>query len=123
MTSMRMRYLSGADMDSPFTLLRGQLSEKKVSWVKVVVDDWRESQSGNPRLGAVPPQSNAGLLSEERVPSAIGDVVAGERPGREREDEPLPFWHRGLSTTDSAGAHMIFRRAEATDVGMTLPYR
>jgi hypothetical protein len=37
MTSMWMRYRSGADMDS----LRGHLSEKNVSGIKVVIDDWR----------------------------------------------------------------------------------
>jgi len=90
---------------------------------KVVVDDWRESQSGNPRFGALRPQLNAGLLTEDRVHAEIGDVVAGTKPGRESDDERILFWHRGLSTTDVAVANMILGRAQAADVGTMLPYR
>ncbi|MBB4686650.1 ornithine cyclodeaminase family protein [Amycolatopsis jiangsuensis] len=90
---------------------------------KVVVDNWRESQSGNPRFGALRPQLNAGLLTEERVHAEIGSVVAGHQPGRENDDERILFWHRGLSTTDVAVADMILRRAEEADVGTMLPYR
>ncbi|MFI6024019.1 ornithine cyclodeaminase family protein [Amycolatopsis magusensis] len=90
---------------------------------KVVVDNWRESQSGNPKFGALRPQLNAGILTGERVHAEIGDVVAGKRPGRENDDERVLFWHRGLSTTDLSVANMILRRAEAADVGTMLPYR
>ncbi|QFU94238.1 ornithine cyclodeaminase family protein [Amycolatopsis sp. YIM 10] len=90
---------------------------------KVVVDNWRESRSGNPKFGALRPQLNAGLLTEDRVHAEIGDVVAGKRPGRERDDERILFWHRGLSTTDLSVANMILKRAEAADVGTMLPYR
>jgi ornithine cyclodeaminase len=90
---------------------------------KVVVDNWRESQSGNPRFGALRPQLNAGLLTEERLHGEIGDIVAGKLPGRETDDERILFWHRGLSTTDLAVAHMILNRAEAAEVGTMLPYR
>ncbi|MEC3975381.1 ornithine cyclodeaminase family protein [Amycolatopsis sp. H20-H5] len=90
---------------------------------KVVVDNWRESQSGNPRFGALRPQLNAGLLTEQRVHAEIGDVVAGKKPGRENDEERILFWHRGLSTTDLAVAHMILARAEAAGAGTMLPYR
>ncbi len=90
---------------------------------KVVVDDWRESQSGNPRFGALRPQLDAGLLTADGVHAEIGDVVAGTKPGRESDDERILFWHRGLSTTDVAVANMILARAQAADVGTMLPYR
>jgi alanine dehydrogenase len=90
---------------------------------KVVVDNWRESQSGNPRFGALRPQLNAGLLTADRVHAEIGDIVAGHKPGRVNDSERILFWHRGLSTTDLAVAHMILARAEAAEVGTMLPYR
>jgi ornithine cyclodeaminase len=90
---------------------------------KVVVDNWRESQSGNPRFGALRPQLNAGLLTADRVHAEIGDIVAGHKPGRVNDEERILFWHRGLSTTDLAVAHMILARAEAAEVGTMLPYR
>lgn len=90
---------------------------------KVVVDDWRESRSGNPRFGALRPQLNAGLLTADGVHAEIGDIVAGKKPGREHDAERILFWHRGLSTTDIAVATMILARAEASGVGTMLPYR
>ncbi|QWF79938.1 ornithine cyclodeaminase family protein [Amycolatopsis sp. CA-230715] len=90
---------------------------------KVVVDDWRESRSGNSAFGALRPQLDAGLLTEERVHAEIGDVVAGSKPGREDDRERVLFWHRGLSTTDLAVAHLILGRAEQAGVGTMLPYR
>ena len=90
---------------------------------KVVVDDWRESQSGNPRFGALRPQLNAGLLTADGVHAEIGDIVAGKKPGREHDAERILFWHRGLSTTDIAVANLILARAEASGVGTMLPYR
>lgn len=90
---------------------------------KIVVDNWRESRSGDPRFGALRPHLNAGLLTEERIHAEIGQIVAGLKPGREDDAERTLFWHRGLSTTDLAVAGMILRRAEANDVGTMLPYR
>ncbi|MFE0027334.1 ornithine cyclodeaminase family protein [Amycolatopsis sp. NPDC059021] len=90
---------------------------------KVVVDNWRESRSGDHRFGALRPQVSAGLLTAETMHAEIGEIVAGTKPGRENDDERILFWHRGLSTTDLAVAHLILTRAEAADVGTMLPYR
>jgi ornithine cyclodeaminase len=64
-----------------------------------------------------------GLLTRETVHAELGDIVAGLRPGRERPDERILFWHRGLSTTDVAVAHHIWKRAEAENIGTVLSYR
>ena len=48
---------------------------------------------------------------------------AGARPGREREDERILFWHRGLSITDIALGQAMLAKARALGVGTTLPYR
>jgi alanine dehydrogenase len=90
---------------------------------KIVVDNWRESRSGDPRFGALRPHLNAGILTAERVHAEIGEIVAGHKPGREHDAERTLFWHRGLSTTDLAVAAMILHRAEAAGVGTMLPYR
>jgi alanine dehydrogenase len=90
---------------------------------KIVVDNWRESRSGDPRFGALRPHLNAGVLTAERVHAEIGEIVAGHKPGREHDAERTLFWHRGLSTTDLAVAAMILHRAEAAGVGTMLPYR
>jgi alanine dehydrogenase len=49
--------------------------------------------------------------------------VAGRAPGRERPEERILFWHRGLATTDLAVAHLLLRRAAEADLGTRLRYR
>jgi ornithine cyclodeaminase len=49
--------------------------------------------------------------------------VAGQRPGRERPDERILLWHRGLSILDIAVGALILRRAQDADVGTMLRYR
>ena len=77
---------------------------------KVVVDDWREAQSG--RFGALRAQVDSGELSADTLHAELGQVVTGQRPGRESPDERILFWHRGLSLLDVAVGRLILRRAE-----------
>jgi alanine dehydrogenase len=88
---------------------------------KVFVDDWGQCRSG--RFGALRAHVDAGLVTEATIAGELGDVVAGTRPGRERDDERILFWHRGLATTDIALGHAILQRAIEQEVGTVLPYR
>jgi len=88
---------------------------------KVVVDDWREAQSG--RFGALRRQVDSGRLSEQSLYAELGQIVAGDKPGRESDKERILLWHRGLSILDIAVAHLILQLAEAADVGTMLRYR
>lgn len=88
---------------------------------KVVVDDWREAQSG--RFGALRPHVDTGRLSQDSLYAELGQIVAGALPGRQSPQERILLWHRGLSILDVAVAHMILQRAEAAEVGTMLRYR
>jgi ornithine cyclodeaminase len=88
---------------------------------KVVVDDWREAQSG--RFGALRAQVDSGELSADTLHAELGQVVTGQRPGRESPDERILFWHRGLSLLDVAMGRLILRRAEEAGAGTVLRYR
>ena len=88
---------------------------------KVVVDDWREAQSG--RFGALRRHVDSGRLSPQTLHAELGQIVAGLRPGRERPDERILLWHRGLSILDVAVGALILRRAEEAGVGTMLRYR
>jgi alanine dehydrogenase len=87
---------------------------------KIVVDDWGQATVGP--YGALRAHVDTGLLTRERVHAELGQIVAGHRPGRERPDERILFWHRGLATSDVAVAHLIWRRAEAAGAGTMLTY-
>jgi alanine dehydrogenase len=88
---------------------------------KVVVDDWREAQSG--RFGALRSHVDTGRLSAASLHAELGQVVTGARPGRERDDERILFWHRGLAILDIAVGLAILRRAEEQGAGTMLRYR
>jgi alanine dehydrogenase len=88
---------------------------------KVVVDDWREAQAG--RFGALRRHVDSGRLSPASLHAELGQIVAGQRPGRERPDERILLWHRGLSILDVAVGALILRRAEQAGLGTMLRYR
>jgi alanine dehydrogenase len=88
---------------------------------KVVVDDWREAQSG--RFGALRRHVDTGRLSAVSLHAELGQIVTGRRPGRERDDERILLWHRGLAILDIAVGAAILRRAEEQDAGTMLRYR
>lgn len=88
---------------------------------RIYVDDWGQCRTG--RFGALRAHVDAGLLTAESIAGELGDVLAGTRPGRTRDDERILLWHRGLATTDIALGHALLERAVERDVGMRLPYR
>ncbi len=88
---------------------------------KVVVDDWREAQSGS--FGALRRHVDTGRLSAASLHAELGQIVTGRRPGRERDDERILLWHRGLAILDIAVGLAILRRAEQQGAGTMLRYR
>jgi len=89
---------------------------------KVVVDDWSQCKAGG-RFGALREHVDRGLLTEETLHAELGDVVVGRRPGRERDEERILFWHRGLATCDVALGALLCERAVERSVGTVLRYR
>ena len=51
-----------------------------------------------------------------------GQIVAGLKPGREKEDETIIFWHRGLSLSDIALAHAMIEKGERLGIGQKLRF-
>jgi ornithine cyclodeaminase len=88
---------------------------------KVVVDDW--GQAGIGPLGSLRAHVDSGRLTAENLHAELGQIVSGARPGRERDDERILFWHRWLSITDIALGQAMLAKAQALGLGMTLPYR
>jgi alanine dehydrogenase len=87
---------------------------------KIVVDDWGQAEAGE--FGALRRHVDEELLTEETLHAELGAIVAGYAPGRERPDERILFWHRGLATTDIALAHLILQRAEEFEIGTLVTY-
>ncbi|MGY6270603.1 ornithine cyclodeaminase family protein [Achromobacter denitrificans] len=88
---------------------------------KVVVDDWGQCRKGLP-YGALRAHVDSDRITEENLHAELGQIVAGMKPGRERDDETILFWHRGLSTTDIALGHAMLEKARGMGLGQTLKF-
>jgi alanine dehydrogenase len=87
---------------------------------KLVVDDWGQCKSGP--FGSLRAHVNAGKLSEQTLHAEMGQIVAGMKPGRQRDDETILFWHRGLSLSDIALGHAMLQKAERLGYGQRLRF-
>jgi ornithine cyclodeaminase len=87
---------------------------------KLVVDDWGQCKGG--QLGALRAHVEAGKLTEQTLHAELCQIVTGDRPGRERDDETILFWHRGLSLSDIALGHAMLEKAAARGIGQQLRY-
>ncbi|HEY9273124.1 ornithine cyclodeaminase family protein [Achromobacter sp. SD115] len=88
---------------------------------KVVVDDWGQCRKGLP-YGSLRAHVDSDRITEENLHAELGQIVAGLKPGRERDDETILFWHRGLSTTDIALGHAMLEKARKMGLGQTLKF-
>ena len=87
---------------------------------KVIVDDWGQCRTG--KLGALRAHIEAGKLTENTLHGELAEVVVGKKTGREREDETILFWHRGLSLSDIALGHAMLEKAKRMGIGQRLRY-
>ncbi len=87
---------------------------------KLVVDDWGQCKGG--KFGSLRAHVETGRLSETTLHAEMGQIVAGLKPGREREDETILFWHRGLSLSDIALGHAMLKKGEALGIGQRLRF-
>ena len=89
---------------------------------KVVVDDWTQCQPGRP-FGSLRRHVDEGKVTRENLHAEMCQIVAGDRPGRESDDETILFWHRGLSLSDIALGQAMVDKAGKLGIGTSLPYR
>jgi ornithine cyclodeaminase len=88
---------------------------------KIVVDDWGQARAGP--YGALRAHVDGGRLSKVNLHAELGEIVAGKKPGRERDDETILFWHRGLSLSDIALGHAMLEKARSLGIGQKLRFQ
>jgi len=84
---------------------------------KVVVDDWDQcNREGKPihRL------TEAGLFSRDRLHAELGQIVLGERPGRETDEEIVLLNPMGLAIEDVAAGQAVYELALERGAGTWL---
>ena len=87
---------------------------------KLVVDDWGQVRSG--KFGSLRAHVDTGRLSESTLHAELGQIVAGLKPGRERDEETILFWHRGLSLSDIALGHAMLEKSARLGIGQRLRF-
>jgi len=87
---------------------------------KLVVDDWGQCKGG--KFGSLRAHVEAGKLSEATLHAELGEIVAGRKPGRERDGETILLWHRGLSLSDIALGSALLTKARASNIGQRLRF-
>ena len=85
---------------------------------KVVVDDWDQCN----REGKILHQLTAeGRFSRQQLHAELGQVVVGDRPGRESDSEIILLNAMGMAVNDVACARAIYEQARAAGIGTWLP--
>ena len=87
---------------------------------KIIVDDWGQCRAG--QFGSLRAHVNAGKLTEATLHAELGEIVAGNKPGREHDSETILLWHRGLSTSDIALGAAMLAKAKRMGIGQKLRY-
>jgi alanine dehydrogenase len=85
---------------------------------KVVVDDWQQACSS----GEVNVPLERGELTRERIHAALGEIIAGARPGRAEADEITVFDSTGLAVQDVALARVIYDAARERGAGIAVDF-
>ncbi len=84
---------------------------------KIVCDDWETVKHRTQTLSRM---YKDGELKDEDVHGNLVELLTGEKPGRESDDERTYFNAVGLAYVDIAIAHAMFRRAQEAGRGQRL---
>ena len=61
-------------------------------------------------------------MTKERVHASLGEIVAGTKPGRRRDDEIFVFDSTGIAIQDVAAAAVVYRNALAAGRGRRIDF-
>jgi ornithine cyclodeaminase len=91
-----------------------EVDETAVQRAKIVVDSLHACLAEAGDL-IIPLEKN--LISKLDIHAELGQIVNGERPGRESPEEITFFKSVGVAVQDAAAANEIVRAAEAQGLG------
>lgn len=87
---------------------------------KVVVDYWENVK--HRMISTVALMHRDGLFKDEELHAEIGEIVIGNKPGRENDDEIIYFNAVGAGIMDIAVATRCYQKAKREGKGIVLPY-
>jgi alanine dehydrogenase len=90
-----------------------ELDPRILKRAKIVVDDWAQASHS----GEINVPLSYGMITKENIWAEIGEIVAGLKPGRQRQDEITVFTSTGLAVQDAVTAKIAYCKALSTKVG------
>ncbi len=81
---------------------------------KIVVDSLAQCR----KIGEIQHALGQNLISEDDVHAEIGEILLGEKAGRESELEVTIFDSTGLASQDIAAAHVVYEEAKKKGLGL-----
>jgi len=80
---------------------------------KIVVDDWEQASHSGEINGPL----SRGIITKDNIWAEIGEIVAGLKTSRQRQDEITVFTSTGLAVQDAVTAKIAYSKALAAKVG------
>jgi ornithine cyclodeaminase len=84
---------------------------------KVIVDDWEQSNREKKVINQLVLE---GRFSRDQLHAELGEIVIGQRAGRETEDEIILLNPMGMAIEDMACAHVLYEKALSMQIGTWL---
>lgn len=90
-----------------------ELEAKVLKDAVIVVDEWTQASHS----GEINVPFSQGLVTREDVRATLGEIVAGQRRGRETQDDVTVFDSTGLAIQDIATAGYVYKRCRELGLG------
>jgi alanine dehydrogenase len=98
----------GADADG-----KHELADQILVDATLVIDDYAQTTHS----GEINVPWNEGVLGDDDLHAAIGEIVVGKREGRTEDTGTTVFDSTGLAIQDVATAHVVYEHAKENDNG------
>ncbi|SDQ80125.1 L-alanine dehydrogenase [Halopelagius longus] len=98
----------GADAEG-----KHELEDEILLDAKLVIDDHEQTTHS----GEINVPYNEGVLTDDDIYGAIGEIVVGDKAGRTDDDGITVFDSTGLAIQDVAAAHVVYEHADENDNG------
>ena len=86
---------------------------------KVVVDDWEQSNREKKIINQLVLE---GRFSKEQLHGELGEIVIGQKVGRENPDEIILLNPMGMAMDDLICAQYFYQQAQSQQIGQHLPF-
>ena len=90
-----------------------ELADQILLDATLVIDDYAQTTHS----GEINVPWSEGVLDDDDLHAAIGEIVIGEQEGRTEDTEITVFDSTGLAIQDVAAAHVVYKHAEENDNG------